>query len=736
MSYIYSSPAFEFWAQHRLGVVIIAAALALILLAAGGLVLAHRRLHRAFRRLAMLADSSRDAVFNLNSDGKLKVWGLAANRLFGDRLRKGGDFCELVIAPESRLEVRGHIYEVLRGSIAEKEICQTFTSFDLNGKPFPIELTIKLAETKANQNQTALLAFVRDLRAEREQFVRDRLMSSVFTHAKEGISITDPSGRFLEVNTSFTTITGYSRDEILGCTPRILQSGRQTPEFYKELWSKLLTDGQWSGEIWNRRKSGEIYPEILSISAVRDVDGAVQHYVAVFTDISDIKKHQRELERVAHYDELTCLPNRTLLKCRLAQATVQAARHNRFVAAVHMDIDNFTAVNERYGQAFADELLRMLANRFQHALREDDCIARVGGDEFVALLCDIDSVQSAREVVGLLQKLITEPMRIEHVSICTTASMGVAIYPIDCDQPEQVLREAEQASYRAKQVGLSSLCYFDSAHQNAIRLRNQMTSELRMAFRDDQFLLYYQPKVEMRTGAVVGAEALIRWRHPTRGLIPPAEFLPIISQDEEFSVDLGEWVIETALRQLDQWQRQGIQVPLSVNIAGEHLQSKSFLPRLKAMLEQYQNLSPAMLELEILESSALADMACAQRVLEETTSLGVLSALDDFGTGYSSLSYLKHLPVGTLKIDQSFVRGMSSDDGDATIVRAVIELARAFNRGVIAEGVEDAGSMEALIALGCEYGQGYGIARPMHENAFVEWIQQRNTKPVWNHEPP
>ena len=716
----------ELWSRQQGAILALLAAAALVMMAGGTLLWEHRRLKRAYRRVGMLADASRDAVFSLDPQGGLKLWGQAADRLFGARLTqaRGEPFAPHLLAPACRPTWQ-RLQQTLRAqATAGAELASEVRALDAAGQPFPAELTLKLVEPTPTRHQTAWLAFLRDLRPERNSQLRTRLMASVFTHAREGITITDPTGRILEVNEAFSAVTGYSRAEVLGHNPRILQSGRQTPEFYAAMWAALRAQGHWSGEIWNRRKSGQIYPEFLSISAVHDSAGELQHYVALFSDISEMKDQQHRLEQVAHFDTLTGLPNRTLLADRLQQAAANAHRRHHCVAAVHLDIDQFTQINERLGQPVGDALLSQLAQRLRHALREGDTVARVGGDEFALLLCDLASPEAAREGVTRLQQLISQPFQLSaHALVSITTSLGVALFPDDSANPERVLRGAEQASYRAKQLGRNGLCFFDAAHDAAVKERNALLEALRLALKAEQFVLHYQPKVDMRSGRVIGLEALIRWQHPQRGLVPPAEFLPVL-EDDALGLAVGDWVLRTALRQQAAWVMAGQALPVSVNIAAPHLQAPGFVARLAELLDQHPGVAPALLQLEILETSALEDLQSVRQVLLEADALGLQFALDDFGTGYSSLAYLKNLPVRTLKIDQAFVRGMDRDPGDRAIVQAVIGLARAFDREVIAEGVETPALAALLLQLGCVQGQGYGFSRPLPAEALPAWLHQ------------
>ncbi|MDO8287287.1 MAG: EAL domain-containing protein [Rhodoferax sp.] len=557
-----------------------------------------------------------------------------------------------------------------------------------------------------------------------------QLAASVFTHAREGIMIADANGNILDVNDTFTLITGYSRSEIIGQNPRILRSGRQDPEFYRLMWKTLAERGHWSGEIWNRRKSGEIYAEALTISAVRDATGGVSNYVALFTDITSIKEHQRQLEHFAHFDALTGLPNRVLLADRLQQAILQSQRRDQSLAVLYLDLDGFKAVNDEQGHGVGDELLIALAQRMKAALRDGDTLARIGGDEFVAVLADLQQARDCEAVINRLLQAAAEPVVLGDTVLQVSASIGVTQYPQDASDADQLMRHADQAMYIAKLGGKNRCHHFDVAQDTAVKTRHEDLEHIRMALDQGEFVLYYQPKVNMKSGDVIGAEALIRWRHPERGLLPPAAFLPVI-ENHPISVEVGEWVIDTALSQMDTWIAQGLRFPVSVNIGVRQLQQGDFVSRLTTLLLAHPNVPPLSLELEVLETSAMEDIGHVSAVMQACRALGVGFALDDFGTGYSSLTYLKHLPAELLKIDQSFVRDMLDDPDDLAIVESVIGLAAAFRRNVIAEGVETAPHGDLLLTLGCELAQGYGIARPMPGADIPAWVQGWRPHASW-----
>ncbi len=559
---------------------------------------------------------------------------------------------------------------------------------------------------------------------------RLQLAASVFSHAREGIIITDAKGNIIDANETFSLITGYTREEALGQNPRMLQSERQGPEFYSAMWQTLRREGHWSGELWNRRKDGGVYAELITISAVNDDQGNPQNYVALFTDVTNIKEHQSQLEHIAHYDALTNLPNRVLLADRMRQAMAQSQRRDQSLAVVYLDLDGFKAVNDVHGHNVGDELLIAVSQRMQEALRDGDTLARIGGDEFVAVLGDLDHPQDCEPVLARLLTAASSPVTMAGVVLQVSASVGVTLYPQDGADADQLMRHADHAMYQAKQAGKNRYHLFDTDQDAATQSQRVSMDRIRSALHANEMVLHYQPKVNMKTGAVIGAEALIRWQHPERGLLPPAAFLPII-ENQDVSVEVGEWVIDTALAQMAQWQSQGLTLQVSVNIGARQLQQANFSERLASLLAAHPTVLPEYLELEVLETSALADITQVSAVMQGCRALGVHFALDDFGTGYSSLTYLKHLPAELLKIDQSFVRDMLDDPDDLAIVQGVIGLANAFRRTVIAEGVETVAHGELLLTLGCPLAQGYGIARPMPAGDMTAWVKTWLPDPVW-----
>ena len=589
-----------------------------------------------------------------------------------------------------------------------------------NGESISVAMVVTAVRSASNEI-TGYLGISQDITQRKQAQANLQLSANVFTWAREGILITDADTRIIQVNVAFTRITGYAEDDVIGRSPSVLKSGRQDQAFYARMWQSIKTVGHWEGEIWNRRKSGEVYAELLSISAVHDAHNKIQNYVGLFTDISSQKAHEQELEHIARYDVLTALPNRALLADRLQQEMAHCLRQRKQLAVVFIDLDGFKQVNDQHGHNIGDEVLIGLAQRMKAALREGDTLSRIGGDEFVAVLTALDHPRDCELVLTRLLEAAAQTMVINGAEIQVSASIGVTLFPQDAGEPDLLMRHADHAMYQAKQAGKNRYHYFDVKDDTDVKTHRETIHQIQSALERGEFVLHYQPKVNLKSGAVMGMEALIRWQHPVRGLLAPGEFLPAI-EGHPISLLVGEWVLRTALAQMDQWRQSGLDLPVSVNVGGLQLLHPHFVAILLELLALYPGVAPQNLELEILETSALHDIEEVSRVMHACSKLGVRFALDDFGTGYSSLTYLKRLPAQTLKIDQSFVRDMLGDPDDAAIVEGIIGLTVAFRRSVIAEGVETMGHGAMLLSLGCFHAQGYGVARPMPAQEVAPWI--------------
>ena len=476
--------------------------------------------------------------------------------------------------------------------------------------------------------------------------------------------------------------------------------------------------------------------DVRTTCRVTQVNGKTTKLTGIFQDISQHKKAQRRVEstnkslahansvlkHIAHYDALTRLPNRTLLSDRLQQAMAINRRRGDSTAVAFLDLDDFKDINDIYGHSGGDQVLVNIAERIKNTLRDSDTVARIGGDEFVAVLTGLTNPIDCEPLLTRVLEAISKPIDLNGQNIQVFASIGVTTYPQDCVDAEQLLRHADQAMYTAKQAGKNCFHLFDVAKDAEYQSHREELENIRKALEKDEFILFYQPKVNMLSRQVIGAEALIRWQHPERGILAPAQFLPVIEEDD-LSIDIGEWVIARALKQMQIWRLSGLNIPVSVNINALHLQQPDFVERLKAILKKFPDIEPEYLELEILETSALSDISFVSTIINVCQNIGVRFSLDDFGTGYSSLSYLKRLPAKILKIDQSFIRDMLEDSDDLAIIQGIVGLASAFGRDVIAEGVETIEHGEKLLSLGCVQAQGYGIARPMPANEMPAWAK-------------
>lgn len=555
-----------------------------------------------------------------------------------------------------------------------------------------------------------------------------QLSASVFHHTHDGIFITGADGRIIEINPAFTTISGYTHQEAIGATPAAMGFSCDDPHFFDPLWQNAA---DWQGECQCRRKNGTNYVASFDLLAIHNDQVRVGHYVGVFSDITRDSVLRDNLEHMAYHDALTHLPNRALLSDRLQQALAQAQRQREMLAVCYFDLDDFKNVNDRYGHDTGDQLLIRFAGRMRACLRESDTIARMGGDEFALLLCNLDSTEECSQALDRLLQAISQPFTVGTDNVCISASIGYTLFPLDNSPSDTLLRHADHAMYQAKLNGGHDYHLFDTEQDRHVRGQRQVRERIERALPAGEFRLHYQPLVDMRHGRMVGAEALIRWQHPEQGLRPPGEFLPQI-EHTDFIITLGEWVIAEALRAMRQWQERGLSIPVSVNIAARHLMQPNFAIRLAELLQRFPDVSPGKLELEITETAAIEDIAGVTQIMYSCKRLGVSFALDDFGVGYSSLTYLRRLPIDTVKIDQSFVRDMLHDGEDLALVAGIISLSREFNRSVIAEGVETAEHGVQLLRMGCNVVQGYGVARPMAEQLVEHWAAHYRPEAAWS----
>jgi len=578
------------------------------------------------------------------------------------------------------------------------------------------------AEVDFDEHGQAIAAIgtIRDISALKKAEKRLHLSAKVFDNSGEGIMITDADVKIIAVNRAFTGMTGYSEAELLGKNPRIFASGRHDRDFYRDMWAAINTTGHWQGEIWDRHKSWRIYPKWMTINAVRDASGELTNYIAISTDITERKEAEKHIHLLAYYDVLTGLPNRTLLHDRLEQVLAAAHRDKHKFALMFLDLDRFKYVNDSMGHATGDALLQTVAQRLQECVREGDTVSRIGGDEFIVLLRETD-VEGAAHVAQNILNSLAIPCDIGKTQISTNASIGISIYPDHAGDVDTLIKNADMAMYSAKEEGRNNFqLYAPEMNLRATRVFS-MEKDLRLALERNEFLLHYQPQVDLRSGRICGAEALLRWRHPENGYISPAEFIPVAEETGQI-IPIGEWVLHTACAQLATWRQQGIPVfPVAVNLSIRQLRQPN-LAQLVATALKDMRLHPSDLELELTEGIMMGDTQAAMTFLTQMHELGVRLSIDDFGTGFSSLNYLKKMPLDRLKIDRSFVRDIETDESDAAIVRSIISLGHRLKLRVIAEGVETLEQLDFLRVRGCDEIQGYYFSRPLPADEFVRFI--------------
>ncbi|MBK7003374.1 MAG: EAL domain-containing protein [Rhodoferax sp.] len=589
-----------------------------------------------------------------------------------------------------------------------------------------------VAQRRANALNKANAVLQADIAKRMQTEAQLKLYASVFQHSGEAIVITDHNNCILAINAAFNRSTGYSLEDVRGKNPRILSAGQTSIEIYQDMWTELDTKGFWQGELWDKPKVGAIYPKWTSISVVRDPSGAITNYIGSFIDITERKAAQDRILRLAHHDHLTGLLNRLSLQERLAQALASAKRENRALAVLFIDMDHFKAINDSLGHAVGDELLMEVAQRLRAGVRESDIVSRLGGDEFVLVLTEVGTTTAVARLTEKLLQSLGEAYQVREHTLHSTPSIGVAIAPNDGSDGETLLKNADAAMYHAKAHGRNNVQFFTPAMNQEAMERLRIDHELRLALEQGQFELHYQPKlagnalVGHQKRRVVGVEALVRWRHPEHGLVPPGKFIPV-AEETGLILPLGEWVLNEACRQLRVWRDAGVQdLTMAVNLSAHQLRESSLLNMVSQTLARH-GLVGADLELEITESVMMNDPQASIGTLSALRATGVKLSIDDFGTGYSSLSYLKLLPIHTLKLDQSFVRDIETDANDVAICTATIALAHSLHLKVVAEGVETRAHCDFLLGQNCDILQGYHFSKPLTAHDALAFIQASRT---------
>ncbi|MEW6165374.1 MAG: EAL domain-containing protein [Pseudomonadota bacterium] len=690
-----------------------------------------REAERRFREIAEFAGTfvweiDRRQVMVFVSEGAAEVFGLPAERLIGTCIldyvppAEHASFVQRV----TRVALAGAPFRRFEVSIARTDGTRRRVAF--SGTP------VIGAHGRRTGTYRGLAEDVTQKRIDAENL---RLAEKVFANSAQAILVTDAEARIVSVNPAFSEITGYAAEEALGENPRKFSSGRHDTAFYAAMWGALKKHGAWSGEVWDRRKNGSVYPKWLTINAVQDDEtGTVAHYVAIFSDITEQKENAARIEHLAYHDPLTGLPNRYALNARLAQSLADARRNGTHLAVFFLDLDRFKTINDSLGHDVGDQLLVAVAKRIRGALRESDTVARLGGDEFVVVVPGIAGPEDAARVAEKIVAEVGEPLVLAGHALHTSPSIGIGIFPTDGGSAETLLKNADAAMYHAKQHGRNNFRFFTADMNEAASERLLFETQLHHALDRHEFHLVFQPQVEIVGGRVVGVEALLRWHHPDHGEILPERFIPI-AEEIGLIVPLGAWVLEEACRQAMSWEGGASALRVAVNVSVHQLEDRHLVEQVAAVLTR-TGLPAERLELEITESAVMRHPEAAIDRLRSLVALGVHFAIDDFGTGYSSLAYLKRLPNSRLKIDRSFVMDLETDPNDVAITEGIIALARSLGLVVTAEGIETPAQLGILREFGCGEGQGYLFSRPLAAAALREFLAGHAPPPAGGGQPP
>jgi diguanylate cyclase (GGDEF)-like protein/PAS domain S-box-containing protein len=677
---------------------------------------AEKELRASQELLKAIVDSAGAVIYVFDIEGRLllcnnqfeHVVGHQRQQILGQRRNQ---FLPAAVAAEHEANDR---------KVIEEERMTSFEEHNLEPDGPHYYLTVK-CPVIGSDTLRAVVGISTDITARKQDEEKLRFASTVLATTIEGVMVTNVDGNIVSVNAAFTEITGYAAEEVIGSNPRILRSDRQQSEFYQSMWAAIAQGGVWQGEIWNRRKTGDVYPEWLTITAICDDSGRLTHYVGVFSDISSLKRSQAQLERLAHFDPLTDLPNRTLFQDRLAHAIDRARRCENLIAVLLIDLDGFKTVNDSLGHPVGDRLLQEIALRLKTCIRIEDTVARLGGDEFAVVLANMVDGGDSIEVVRKILAAINTPIDLDGLTAQVSASIGIAIFPTDGDNAIELVRNADAAMYGAKEAGRRGYCFYRANMTHRAQELLLQEQALRRAIEQKEFEVWFQPQLSLQTGMLTGAEALVRWRDPERGLIPPLEFIPL-AEHTGLIIQIGEQVLQQVCQHARRWLDAGLSFGrLAVNVSTPQIDRSDFVATLKDALHA-SGLPSEHLEIEVTESLIMKNAEHANEVLLAIQALGVTTAVDDFGTGYSSLAYLKKLPIDKLKIDRAFIDGLPDDTSDSAIARAIIAMAHSLGFKVIAEGIETAEQQAFLRNEGCDEAQGFYFSRPLPPAEFELWL--------------
>jgi len=642
-----------------------------------------------------------DPFSRLTNSSKEQIYGQTASELF-------------------QPNIANQLIELDKAVLTQNQSVESEISMSIKGQDFTF-ITTAFPLKDANKNIYAIGSILTDITQRKKTEDNLKLAQKIIDHTNEGIIVTDPDGTITDVNVAYSEVTGFSQRELINKNPRFLQSGKHDSDFYNNLWEKLRRTGHWSGEIWDNKKDGKTFPQWLSISAINDENKQTIHYVGIMHDITEEKKLEAELKNIAYYDSLTGIPNRVLFKENLVQEIAQNQRDKTKLAVFLLDLDNFKLVNDSLGHDAGDELLNLAAQRLKQHIRKSDSVARFGGDEFALILPHLDDYETASNIAQKIIDDLKKPFVIHDNVVNIGASIGVSTFPNDADNVELLIKYADLALYSAKRSGRNAFKFFSQKLQDEINSYIELQHELKAAITNQEFEVYYQPKIELQTNKLVGMEALIRWNHPKKGLVPPCDFINF-SEQAGLIINIGEWILNEACFQAEKWSQQfNTSLEVSVNLSTKQFKDQNLIQVIKQALDQ-NKLNRGTLQLEITESSLIDNIEEAIQVMNDIKSLNISLAIDDFGTGFSSLNYLKRFPINTLKIDRSFIKDLVEDSDDKAIIESIILMSDKLNLNVVAEGIEQTEQLVFLNQNNCHYGQGYLFSKPLNTKEFEQYL--------------
>ncbi len=678
-------------------------------------------LNNSEKKFRKLIQSAPEAMVFVDPQGKIVLVNDQMKKMFGyEEVEMKGKAVEMLISLNhiDHAGLRADFFA--NASIKAMKGGAELLAVHKDDHEFPVAVNLSQIAT---EDGLVVCVAVRDITENKKTEQQLRLWAEILKNSGEGMFVTDVEANIILTNDSFVRISGYSTEEIIGQKPSLFKSDRHGREFYQRMWNSLRQTGYWQGEIWDRRKDGTVYPKWSTISRVIDDKQKVTHYIAIFNDITDRKKAEDRIRYLAFYDDLTGLPNRSLLQDRLQSAIEHAKRFEEKLAVMFMDLDNFKIINDSLGHSAGDDLLQQVGKRLEGICRSSDTISRFGGDEFVIILPSSEHPLHAVHVAERVAQALNTSFDINGFSLRMTASIGICLYPEDGGDVDSLIRNADVAMNNIKENGRGNYRFYSMELNAMAAERLSLINDLRLALEQNEFVLHYQPKVNAISGKMTGVEALLRWNHPKKGMVPPLAFIAEL-EETRLIIPVSEWILQEVCRQQREWAQMGLgQISVAVNISAVQFQQPAFLETIKAFIGTCETWQ--CIEFEVTEGVVLKNPAEAIEIMEKLKDMGLLLSLDDFGTGFSSLSYLRRLPIDKLKIDQTFVREMMGNPKDIVIIKAILDLSKGLNLKTIAEGVETEEQLSILRSMGCDEIQGYYFAKPMPGEAFVRWLDSR-----------